>query len=40
MKNKLRIEIILACKIHTMEEEALGGSPKGGAEKKEPGERE
>ena len=26
-------KIILACKIHTMEEEALGGSPKGGVEK-------
>ena len=26
MKNKLRIEIILACKIHMVEEEALGGS--------------
>ena len=34
MKNELRIEIILACKIHTMKEEALGGSPKGGVEKK------
>ena len=33
MKNELMIEIILACK-HTMEEEALGGSPKGGVEKK------
>ena len=33
MKNELRIEIILACK-HMMEEEALGGSPKGGVEKK------
>ena len=26
MKNELRIEIILACKIHIVEEEALGGS--------------
>ena len=34
MKNKLRIEIILACKIHTVEEEGLGGSPKGGGKKK------
>ena len=34
MKNELGIEIILACKIHTVEEEALGGSPKGGVEKK------
>ena len=34
MKNKLRIEIILACKIHTVEKEALGGSLKGGVEKK------
>ena len=34
MKNELSIEIIFACKIHTMEEEALGGSPKGGVEKK------
>ena len=34
MKNELMIEIIFACKIHTMEEEALGGSPKGGVEKK------
>ena len=34
MKNKLRIEIILACKIHTKEEEALGGSPKGRVKKK------
>ena len=34
MKNELRIETILACKIHTMEEEALCGSPKGGGEKK------
>ena len=33
MKNKLRIEIILACKIHTMEE-AFGGGPMGGVEKK------
>ena len=33
MKNELRIEIILACK-HMMKEEALGGSPKGGVEKK------
>ena len=30
MKNELRIEIVLACKIHTEEEEALGGSPMGG----------
>ena len=34
MKNELRIEIILACKIHTVENEALGGSLKGGVEKK------
>ena len=34
MKNKLRIKIILACKIHMVEEETLGGSPKGGGEKK------
>ena len=34
MKNELRIEIIFACKIHMIEEEALGGSPKGGIEKK------
>ena len=34
MKNELRIEIILACKIHMEEEEALGGSPKRGGEKK------
>ena len=34
MKNELGIEIILACKIQTVEEEALGGSPKGGVEKK------
>ena len=32
MKNKLKIEIILACKIHMMKEEALGGSLKGGVE--------
>ena len=30
MKNELSIEIIFACKIHTMEEEALGRGPKGG----------
>ena len=34
MKNELKIEIILACKIHTVEEEALGESPNGGGEKK------
>ena len=34
MKNELRIEIILACKIHMVEEKALGGSPKGRVEKK------
>ena len=34
MKNNLRKAIILAYKIHTMEEEAFGGSPKGGVEKK------
>ena len=34
MKNELRIEIILACRIHTVEEEALGESAKGGGEKK------
>ena len=33
MKNELRIEIILACKIYTVEEE-VGGSPKGGVERK------
>ena len=34
MKNELRIEIIFACKIHTMEEEALDGSLNGEVEKK------
>ena len=34
MKNELRIEIILAWKIHTMEEEAFCGSSKGRGEKK------
>ena len=34
MKNKLRIKIILACKIHMVEEEAFGVSPKGRVEKK------
>ena len=34
MKIELRIEIILACKIHIEEEETLGGSSKGGGEKK------
>ena len=34
MKNELRLEIIFACKIHTVEEEALGGRPKGGGENK------
>ena len=34
MKNKLGIEIIHACKIHTVEEKAFGESPKGGVEKK------
>ena len=34
MKNKLRIKIIPACKIHKVEEKALGGSHKGGVEKK------
>ena len=34
MKNELRIEITLVCKIHTVEEEALGGGSKGGVEKK------
>ena len=34
MKNELRIEITLVCKIHTVEEEALCGSPKGGGGKK------
>ena len=29
MKNKLGKWIILTCKIHTMKEEAFGGSPKG-----------
>ena len=33
MKNELRIEIILACKIHTEEEETFGGSLRGGGEK-------
>ena len=39
MKNELRIEIILTCKIHTMEEETLDGGPKGGG-KEELGEGE
>ena len=34
MKNELGIEIIRACKIHTVEEETFGGSSKGGVEKK------
>ena len=34
MKNKLGKEIIPICKIHMVKEEALGGDPKGGAEKK------
>ena len=34
MKNKLGKEIIPICKIHMVKEEALGGGPKGGAEKK------
>ena len=34
MKNELRIEIIFACKIHKVEEEALGKRPKGEGEKK------
>ena len=34
MKNELRIEIILAGKIHMVEEEPHDGSPKGGGEKK------
>ena len=34
MKNELRIEIILACEIHTMVEETLGESPKSEREKK------
>ena len=34
MKNNLVKAIILAYKIHMMEEEAFGGSPKGGVEKK------
>ena len=34
MKNELRIDIILACKIHTVEEEAFGRSLKGEGEKK------
>ena len=38
-KNKLGKEIIHSCKIHTMEEETLGGSPKGGG-KEELGEGE
>ena len=34
MKNELRIGILLTCKIHTLKEDALGGSPKSGGEKK------
>ena len=34
MKNKLRKGFVLACKIHTVKEEAFGGGPKGGVEKK------
>ena len=34
MKNELMIKIIFACKIHMREEYTLGGSPKGGIEKK------
>ena len=34
MKNELRIEIILACEIHMVVEETLGGNPKSGGEKK------
>ena len=34
MKNELRIEIVLACKIHTEEGKAFGGSPKRRGEKK------
>ena len=34
MKNKLGKGIILACKIHTVEEEVFGGGLKGGIEKK------
>ena len=35
MKIELRIEIILACKIHTVEEGALCRSPKGGGKNEE-----
>ena len=34
MKNELRIKLILACEIHTVVDETLGGSPKSGGEKK------
>ena len=34
MKNELRIEIILACKIHTVEKAALRGSLKGGVKRR------
>ena len=34
MKNKLKKDIILACKIHTMEEEVFGGGPKDEVKKK------
>ena len=34
MKNNLEKEIIPTYKIHMMEDEAFGGSPKGGVEKK------
>ena len=34
IKNQLGKEIILSCKIHTVEEETLGGGPKGGGNKK------
>ena len=39
MKNKLRIEIILLCKIYMVKEEALEGGPNGGG-KEELGEEE
>ena len=40
MKNKLGKWIIPTCKIHTVEEEAFGGGPKGGVEKNQERESE
>ena len=34
IKNQLGKEIIPSCKIHMVEEETLGGGPKGGGNKK------